>query len=606
MLKRNVTLVLLLLLVPCLLIGQVKITKLAHKPIIDQQDQIPQNYNKTVKLAKTTAAVGESIGLTTNYDSWTNCIVRNQIVYWQGVKFANMVRPFGTGSASTRHVVYTERDSATGVYTSTDVFGGAAGWPDIDVERMGANVGQIGVVGHSQTMLGLWDGSAFQVSKFSGAGTTDPSFQFGNATIWLGNSGNTSRTQFQMFSSADGLSFTNWDSISVFSPKPIYYGSYGSVEMGISKSPDETQVVYYGANLADPTQTYLTDVFNGTPIDSCDDVWAVTTTNSGTTWTGKTIESDGVKGLVADYPNYAPMLNNWAQIDVAVTNSGVVHAVAQGYGYNFSTDTTVWKPILYYNSSTNKWIAISNHAIDTIQALETYRCGRLDGNSYPSVSASEDGKLIYVTWTGPQMTGSKIDTASDAAAPGTPYMWRDLYHTWSIDGGATWKTPTVLSGDKATSEEFSQAPQLLRWDPVQQKYVADIVYLAGLGAGNAIQVTGNTAYNNPIMYYAFTIPDVPTGVNDANQVVRSFNLSQNYPNPFNPSTKINYSLAEKSNVSLKVYDMLGREVANLVNATQEAGNHSVNFNASKLASGMYVYTLKSGNNVMSKKLMLLK
>ena len=52
--------------------------------------------------------------------------------------------------------------------------------------------------------------------------------------------------------------------------------------------------------------------------------------------------------------------------------------------------------------------------------------------------------------------------------------------------------------------------------------------------------------------------------------------------------------------------MLGRQVANLVNATQEAGNHTVNFNASKLASGMYIYTLRSGNNVMSKKLMLLK
>ena len=108
------------------------------------------------------------------------------------------------------------------------------------------------------------------------------------------------------------------------------------------------------------------------------------------------------------------------------------------------------------------------------------------------------------------------------------------------------------------------------------------------------------------MYYAFTIPDVPTGINDGNQVVRSFNLSQNYPNPFNPSTKIDYSLSSKSNVSLKIYDMLGREVANLVNATQEAGNHSINFNASKLASGMYVYTLRSGNNVMSKKMMLLK
>jgi hypothetical protein len=118
--------------------------------------------------------------------------------------------------------------------------------------------------------------------------------------------------------------------------------------------------------------------------------------------------------------------------------------------------------------------------------------------------------------------------------------------------------------------------------------------------------TGN-ANNKTVGYMGaenFTIS--VSGVNDPVNTVNSFTLSQNYPNPFNPSTRIDYSLAAKSNVSLKVYDMLGREVANLVNATQEAGNHSVSFNASKLASGLYIYTIKSGNNTMSKKMMLLK
>jgi hypothetical protein len=118
--------------------------------------------------------------------------------------------------------------------------------------------------------------------------------------------------------------------------------------------------------------------------------------------------------------------------------------------------------------------------------------------------------------------------------------------------------------------------------------------------------TGNG--NNESAYYfgaePFTIS--VNGVNDAANTVNSFALSQNYPNPFNPSTVLNYSLPQRGTVSLKVYDMLGREVVTLVNATQEAGNHSVNFNASKLASGLYVYTLRAGNNVMSKKMMLLK
>jgi hypothetical protein len=341
-------------------------------------------------------------------------------------------------------------------------------------------------------------------------------------------------------------------------------------------------------------------------LDSCDNFWTLVSTNSGTTWTPNVIEHDGVKGLVAAFPKYAPMIENFGQVDVAVTNAGVVHAVANGYGQSFNVnDTTNYFPILYYNSTSGNWITISDPAVsgDNIQDINSIYPGNALGNCYPSVAVSEDGKLVYVCWTGPELTSGKLDTVSDG---GLTY-WCDLYHTWSIDGGTTWKPVQILAGAKNVSEDFANTPQLLRWDAVQGKYVADIVYLADLAA-NLSTIPGGTGAvtDNPLMYYAFTIPDVPTGVNDKGQIARSFNLSQNYPNPFNPSTKIDYTLPEKSNVSLRIYDMLGREVANLVNATQEAGNHSVNFNASKLASGMYIYTLKSGNNSMSKKLMLLK
>ncbi|MBW7889397.1 MAG: T9SS type A sorting domain-containing protein, partial [Bacteroidetes bacterium] len=88
-------------------------------------------------------------------------------------------------------------------------------------------------------------------------------------------------------------------------------------------------------------------------------------------------------------------------------------------------------------------------------------------------------------------------------------------------------------------------------------------------------------------------------------------LEQNYPNPFNPSTTIRYSIPEARNhsaiaVTLKVYDLLGKETATLVNEVQEAGNYSVQFNASQLSSGIYFYTLTAGNNISTKKLLLLK
>ena len=86
----------------------------------------------------------------------------------------------------------------------------------------------------------------------------------------------------------------------------------------------------------------------------------------------------------------------------------------------------------------------------------------------------------------------------------------------------------------------------------------------------------------------------------------TFNLSQNYPNPFNPSTEINYSIPHSGNVTLKVYDLLGREVAVLVNGYKNKGNYSVNFNAKSHATGIYFYELKAGNYVSIKKMIYLK
>ena len=88
--------------------------------------------------------------------------------------------------------------------------------------------------------------------------------------------------------------------------------------------------------------------------------------------------------------------------------------------------------------------------------------------------------------------------------------------------------------------------------------------------------------------------------------IKSFGLDQNYPNPFNPATVISYQLPVSGHVTLTVYDMLGKEVASLVNDVKEAGIYSATFDGSKLSSGIYFYTLRSGNFTATKKLMLMK
>jgi len=89
-------------------------------------------------------------------------------------------------------------------------------------------------------------------------------------------------------------------------------------------------------------------------------------------------------------------------------------------------------------------------------------------------------------------------------------------------------------------------------------------------------------------------------------VPKEFKLEQNFPNPFNPTTTIQYQLPQDAKVTLKVYDILGSEVATLINAEQEAGYYEVNWNASNLASGVYIYRLQTGSFVSVKKMMLLR
>ena len=89
------------------------------------------------------------------------------------------------------------------------------------------------------------------------------------------------------------------------------------------------------------------------------------------------------------------------------------------------------------------------------------------------------------------------------------------------------------------------------------------------------------------------------------QMVEDFECS-NFPNPFNPTTTISFTLPEKSFVALKIFDVLGREVATLVNGIKESGEHKATFNASNLPSGVYIYSIQAGIYSAVKKMILVK
>jgi hypothetical protein len=143
--------------------------------------------------------------------------------------------------------------------------------------------------------------------------------------------------------------------------------------------------------------------------------------------------------------------------------------------------------------------------------------------------------------------------------------------------------------------------------------VSDTLKVTPISDGNVIITVRATDINNDFVTVSFNVNPRSTSVGPSVELPKVFSLNQNYPNPFNPTTNIMFGVPQNSSVKIAIYDMLGREVATLVDANYTAGYYTVPFNASKLASGMYIYRMSSqslsGDQKMfssTKKLMLVK
>lgn len=127
-----------------------------------------------------------------------------------------------------------------------------------------------------------------------------------------------------------------------------------------------------------------------------------------------------------------------------------------------------------------------------------------------------------------------------------------------------------------------------------------------------IYTTGSKLYysqvdsSSRIVKIGFREYDNTSSVKNELKMEKEYHLNQNYPNPFNPSTVISFNLSRAAHTSLKVYDILGREIKTLVNGYMESGSHTVNFDASDIPAGVYIYTLQSGNSSLNRKMTLMK
>jgi hypothetical protein len=173
-------------------------------------------------------------------------------------------------------------------------------------------------------------------------------------------------------------------------------------------------------------------------------------------------------------------------------------------------------------------------------------------------------------------------------------------HNWVVRNMVNGAAGSVLSSGSWASNTLKSASWTTTLD---NAWVADncsanvfVYFVTGgpLNSGDYVQQTLKQAVT------------LPLGVTHNNEIPANYSLSQNYPNPFNPTTNIHFSLPKDGNVNLKIYDMIGNEIAVIANGFVKAGSYNVDVDASNWASGVYFYKLTAGSFVETKKMMLIK
>lgn len=208
--------------------------------------------------------------------------------------------------------------------------------------------------------------------------------------------------------------------------------------------------------------------------------------------------------------------------------------------------------------------------------------------------------------------GSDFTITNTTYFNGSPFFTTIANHTESVLVDA-WGNMTMPGG------AVLQALRLRRDDrytsPSPPFYVRTISYSFITKSGSIVEIVANdtTAPNSGIIQTDGATWSISgaVGVEDEDQIPTQYSLSQNYPNPFNPSTAIQFSVPASEFVTLKVYDVLGNEIAKLVNEEKPAGSYQVEFsgiggNAFYLSSGIYFYTISAGSFVETKKMILLR
>lgn len=311
------------------------------------------------------------------------------------------------------------------------------------------------------------------------------------------------------------------------------------------------------------------------------DVVLLRSTNNGDTWTTTTIYQ-------VTNPPPAPEPQPDRSCDVLIDGSGVIHVVWSNYlNIGGTLFLSVDAPIMYWNSASSVVRNIALPVQDTTIATYTNRFGNFA--TQPDLGANATGSAIYCTYT------SMISERD-----GANLNYSHIYALKSTNGGTTWGAAVDITPGSGFDAVFQTIPDLVE----DTLYVA---YFADRMAGGYVR--GNHSQSQvAVMWLRVPVSSLPgpTGVQELGGVPTKYGLEQNYPNPFNPSTNVRFELPRSGFVSLSVFNLLGQEVASLVNEVKQAGRYEATWDAHGLPSGVYLYRFSAADYTETRKMVLLK
>ncbi|MBI4535290.1 MAG: T9SS type A sorting domain-containing protein [Ignavibacteriae bacterium] len=246
------------------------------------------------------------------------------------------------------------------------------------------------------------------------------------------------------------------------------------------------------------------------------------------------------------------------------------------------------------------------------QVVEIYETGSGWGSHFITTDLKETTRLNYPGTAGNlNQMGNHLNGAISQAGDVMTLMWldggvqgdtlTDIWLSYRRISDPSWSTPVNLTQTPDFAELLLHAAPTLRHNGGDNYSV-----FLGRAYESGVTTYPPESGNRTVFYFATHTFDATTGVADGKGLPGKYTLSQNYPNPFNPSTRIGYTIPRGTNVKLSIYNVLGQEVAQLVDEYKDAGAHEATFSAASIPSGVYFYTLKAGDFLKTRKMMVLK